>query len=62
MVEYIKRIVRDTLNWPEGKGKESAMGFFPLCNALAEELNRLDPRDFLPDVQYDFVCLRMYMT
>lgn len=30
-----------------------------LVKVLAEELDRLDPRDFLPDVQYDFIILRM---
>ena len=30
-----------------------------LLPALAEELNRLDPRDFLADTQYDFVIVRI---
>ncbi len=54
MVAYIKQIAQDLsdLNGHDGE-------VFNLLRALGEEIDRLDPRDFVPDGQYRFVRLRM---
>lgn len=59
MVEYIKNVVRDLVRISQGE----KVGIKPsyLFTALAEEVNRLDPRDFLPEAQYEFVKLRLYV-
>lgn len=51
MVEYIRKIAMAVNSAGANRGA--------LVAVLAEELDRLDPRDFLPEVQYDFVFLRM---
>ncbi len=33
----------------------------PQCSTLVEEVRRLDPRDFLPDAQYEFIIARLDM-
>ena len=37
------------------------LSIFAMSKIVAEELDRLDPRDFLPSAQYDFVIQRMKM-
>jgi hypothetical protein len=53
MVEYIKQIARDLFNEP--------LRAVPLliAQALSEEVERLDPRDFLPAVQANLVRVRI---
>ncbi len=51
MVEYIRKLAASVSS---AKNNRAA-----LVQILAEELDRLDPRDFLPEAQYDFVILRM---
>lgn len=54
MVEYIKDLMR------EASTRKCSGGYrFRLVQAVAEELNRLDPRDFLPDIQSKFVVDRV---
>lgn len=53
MVEYIRKIVTAIKTAGSNRGA--------LVKVLAEELDRLDPRDFLPEVQYHFVILRMHV-
>ena len=57
MVQYIVKLaktIESKCNTPPDMGE-----LFKLLPALAEELDRLDPRDFLPDAQYDFVVVRI---
>jgi hypothetical protein len=56
MVAYIQGMVREILDRLE-RDVPDELG--PRCEVLAEELNRLDPRDFPPDKQLDFTLLRM---
>ncbi len=51
MVEYIRKIAASV--------NKATTNRTPMVKVLAEELDRLDPRDFLPEAQYDFVILRM---
>jgi hypothetical protein len=53
MVGYIKEIASDLANLPHRPADPVR-----LLRALAEELNRLDPRDFVPVGQYRFIKLR----
>jgi hypothetical protein len=57
VVQYIVKLattIGSLLNNQPDMGK-----LFKHLPALAEELDRLDPRDFLPDAQYDFVIVRI---
>jgi hypothetical protein len=54
MVQYIKKI-SDELS---KSGSPEGTSVFALSKALSEELERLDPRDFLPGARYEFVVLR----
>src|SRR5262249_32026376 len=50
MISYIREIVR---GWSPSFSRDDA-----IAKVLGEELDRLDPRDFLPDARYEFVMLR----
>jgi hypothetical protein len=51
MTAYVKRIIQELLDM---KGSQS-LKTTALMDALVDELNRLDPRDFVPQVRYEFV-------
>ncbi len=55
MVQYIKQIAQGLFN-PK---KADAGNVFSLLKALGEEIERLDPRDFIPEGRYRFVLLRI---
>jgi len=55
MVNYIKEIANEIVK----RRIHEDPGIIGLYVVLAEELDRLDPRDFLPDVQYKFVIARL---
>jgi len=52
MTAYIKRIISEILGLINEAGTPKRIS---LMRALAEEMNRLDPTDFLPHARYDFV-------
>jgi hypothetical protein len=55
MVQYIKKLVQGIIK----RAKDGETAYIPsFILALLEELNRLDPRDFLPDAQDTFVFWR----
>ena len=60
MVNYIIKIVQKMAH--QGDSQQTLSEYEHEVNrlvlVLAEELDRLDPRDFLPDGQFDFVYLR----
>lgn len=58
MVEYIRKLAVDLQNYAD---KRAGGKMFTLIRVLREELDRLDPRDFFPDAQYDFVIARSRM-
>lgn len=51
MVEYIRKLAAAV--------HDARKDRIAMVKILAEELDRLDPRDFLPEAQYDFVIMRM---
>ena len=53
MIAYIKKLIDEAL----GLEKKSVYGHC-LIKGISQELNRLDPRDFVPEVQADFVSVR----
>jgi len=57
MVQYIVSIAQTILNGCDSR--QNLGELFKLLPALAEELDRLDPRDFLPAAQYDFVLAKV---
>jgi hypothetical protein len=57
MVEYIKKLGKEFLAYP---GPDASVLHGSLF-AFSEELDRLDPRDFVPAVQYEFVHERMQL-
>jgi hypothetical protein len=57
MVAYIKELVTALLAALDPKTKGDANPF-ALAKALAEELDRLDPRDFAPAARFPFVAAR----
>ncbi|XXY45005.1 hypothetical protein WME91_33895 [Sorangium sp. So ce269] len=57
MLSYIKEIAASLLVALDSPAKN----VFELTRALSEELDRLDPRDFSPDVRFQFVTIRMAM-
>lgn len=58
MVNYIKQIAQE-MGKAVSPTRIDASAIFGLSKALAEELDRLDPRDFLPAAQFEFVRLRI---
>ncbi len=58
MVAYIIKIAQEVVL--ETTQSRDAGRLFNLLRALQEELNRLDPRNFLPSAQYDFVVARLF--
>lgn len=56
MLTYIKEIAASLL---KALGPPPAKNIFELIRALSEELDRLDPRDFSPDVRFAFVSAKM---
>src|SRR5690606_19095864 len=54
LVQYIIEIAKKVA---EVAGQKSA-SVFSYIRTLPEELDRLDPRDFLPGARYDFVMAR----
>jgi hypothetical protein len=54
MVTYIKQIADELA----GLNPQSSGNVFDLIRSLAEELERLDPRDFLPASRFNFVMIR----
>jgi hypothetical protein len=56
MIQYIAGLAADVVK--AGASKDGGI-FFQLLPALAEELNRLDPRDFVAGAQYEFVRARV---
>ena len=52
MVHYIKKIAQDIVNAASISPPDGAK-MFGLARVLAEEMDRLDPRDFLPAAQYE---------
>ncbi len=56
MINYIIQIAKDIVS-PKNDSREPSV--FKLHIALSEELDKLDPRDFLPDGQYEFVKVRL---
>lgn len=61
MTAYIKKLVRDLIKLhPDSPGRESDddVEYHGLLQATVAELERLDPRDFSPDAQYEFVRIR----
>lgn len=58
MVAYIIRIAEEVVI--ETTQTRDAGRIFNLLRAMQEELDRLDPRDFLPSAQYDFVVARLF--
>ena len=56
MVAYIRELVREIEQWfRDGDMTKDVKGRFVV---LAEELDRLDPRDFLPASRFQFLTLR----
>src|SRR6266446_6676882 len=56
MVAYIRDLVRDIAQWYRDDDRtKDIKGRFVV---LAEELDRLDPRDFLPVSRFEFLRLR----
>jgi len=56
MVQYIVKLAEKVVELAE----QGQLGeVLPLRFGLAEELDRLDPRDFLPAARYDFVVARL---
>jgi hypothetical protein len=59
MVQYVKEIISDIAHFIETKRiNAQKLGLLELLPVLAEELDRLDPRDFLYAYQYQFVIAR----
>ncbi|WP_433926603.1 hypothetical protein AB3662_27185 [Sorangium cellulosum] len=56
MLTYIKEIATSIL---KALGPPPDKNVFQLIRALSEELDRLDPRDFSPDVRFAFVSHKM---
>lgn len=54
MVNCIRRIGKEITDWTTNARHD----FDSLVTIFTEELNRLDPRDFIPDAQFDFVTTR----
>jgi len=54
MVAYIKQIADELA----GLDPQSSVEVSDLIRSLSEELDRLDPRDFLPASRFDFVMIR----
>ncbi len=63
MVGYLKKlcteIQRKSLTLQKKRNDETTANVHELLTALTEEINRLDPRDFLPKWQYEFVSIRV---
>jgi hypothetical protein len=59
VVAYIQTLIKDLRNPLCDGSTDSGNDFIHRCVAVAEELNRLDPRDFPPDIQAEFVQLRV---
>jgi hypothetical protein len=68
MVQYIVQLAQSILAIMDDAEKkmgpnvdmsEQLRRVVPLCSTLAEELERLDPRDFSPDARCDFVIGRL---
>lgn len=57
MVAHIKKIAEQLVE--ACKSERPFAGSSEFLRALAEELDRLDPRDFLPDARFDFVMVRL---
>jgi len=58
MVGYIREIVDALLVSLDPRAPRSTPSAFDLVKALAEEVARLDPRDFVPSARYQFVAAR----
>ena len=56
MVAYIKQIADEIA----GLNPQSPGNLFDLTRSLAEELERLDPRDFLPASRFKFIMIRTH--
>ena len=52
MTAYIKRIIEELLAIPD---RQHSPRYVSLSQALVQELNRLNPTDFLPHVRFEFV-------
>ena len=59
MVDYVKRMIQDLICIMQIP--DDLEGLHDKFQTLVEELDRLDPREFLPAVSYDFVRLRMLL-
>jgi hypothetical protein len=59
MIAYIQQIVRDLLPRFQLPEQEKLLDVSERFQGLAEELNRLDPRDFLPATQFAFFEARL---
>lgn len=55
MIEYIKRLTENLSSCD--KSTDSHV-YYALFEAVVEEINRLDPRDFVPTAQFDFTFMR----
>jgi hypothetical protein len=55
VIEYIKRLIQELSGF---ESPPDAHVYYPLFEAVVEEINRLDPRDFLPDAQFYFTFTR----
>ena len=56
MIEYVRQIATEVA---QKRDLDRSPTAYVLLGALKEELDRLDPRDFLPDARYEFVLERM---
>lgn len=55
MIEYIKQLIEELSSWDRPPDSHV---YYPLLEAVVEEINRLDPRDFLPAAQFHFTFMR----
>lgn len=55
MIEYIKQLARELQGYDS---LPDSHVFYPLLEAVVEEIDRLDPRDFLPEAQFHFTFTR----
>jgi hypothetical protein len=66
MVQYVKHLIQTLVRSQKSivsastttVGQKDAPEFWTLLKGIREELDRLDPRDFLPAAQHDFVVWR----
>jgi hypothetical protein len=59
MIAYVRELARDIEQWfRDGDKTTDVKGRFVV---LAEELDRVDPRDFLPASRFEFLTLRRHM-